>query len=209
MARTRAGIVKRECSIEGCGRPHVARGWCSVHYERWRNQGDPLAAPRRVHGHARANNGMPTPTYYSWQAMRARCYRPGNVSYHHYGGRGVKVCDRWLGPGGFERFLADMGEKPVGMTLDRIDPDGDYEPGNVRWATWAEQARDHAARPASKDALQARARVHAREHLRASGRLAAVPGVQRTNNRGDQFETETHPRRHSGAHRGAGGGIGR
>lgn len=71
--------------------------------------------------------------------MKARCQRPAHPRYADYGGRGIRVCDRWLGPGGFSRFLADVGERPAGMTIDRIDPDGHYEPGNVKWSTLLEQ----------------------------------------------------------------------
>lgn len=72
--------------------------------------------------------------------MHARCYDPANASWEWYGARGIGVCGRWTGADGFTAFLADMGERPDGLTLDRINPDKGYEPANCRWATWHEQA---------------------------------------------------------------------
>lgn len=73
--------------------------------------------------------------------MKRRCYNPKSCEYHRYGARGVSVCQRWLDS--FENFLADMGECPPGLTLDRFpDKNGNYRPGNVRWATPAEQTQN-------------------------------------------------------------------
>jgi hypothetical protein len=71
--------------------------------------------------------------------MISRCSNPNNKRHADYGGRGIKVCERWQGDHGFVNFLADIGPPPAGKTLDRINNDGHYEPGNVRWATAKEQ----------------------------------------------------------------------
>ena len=90
-----------------------------------------------------------SPTWYSWLAMRQRCENPNVAKFHHYGGRGIKVCNAWKD---FTVFLRDMGERPLGKTIDRIDVDGMYEPSNCRWATALEQRhnrRSHLILPTS------------------------------------------------------------
>lgn len=78
-------------------------------------------------------------TYNTWTHMIDRCYNKENINYHNYGGRGIKVCDRWLK---IENFIEDMGYRPKGTSIDKINNNGNYEPGNCRWATNAEQSRN-------------------------------------------------------------------
>lgn len=90
------------------------------------------ARPKNVHGHRK--NGRSSITYTSWRCMIQRCHNRNHENWEHYGGAGVRVCDRWRGEGGFERFLADVGPRPSRRaTLDRVDRSIGYEPANVRW----------------------------------------------------------------------------
>lgn len=97
---------------------------------------------RRVHGHA--TKRFTTREYRAWCSMKARCSNPKNPGYARYGGRGIKVCDRW--ENSFERFFEDLGPKPsIAHTLGRINNDKHYEPGNVKWSTPLEQANNRSS----------------------------------------------------------------
>jgi hypothetical protein len=93
-----------------------------------------------THGHAGVGNR--TPTYECWCGMLNRCLDSEGYNYKCYGGRGITVCERWSSENGFANFLADMGEKPKGMIIDRKNKNGNYEPRNCRWATRTQQARN-------------------------------------------------------------------
>lgn len=99
-----------------------------------KEMGATLGRSTRTHGHASSRSL----TYNTWTKMKDRCNNPKHTKWRLYGGRGITVCDRWMNS--FEDFLADMGERPPGMSIDRYpDKDGNYEPGNCRWATLEQQ----------------------------------------------------------------------
>lgn len=92
-------------------------------------------------------------TYNSWVNMKKRCFYKKSPKYKSYGGRGITVCETWADMHGYTAFLKDMGVRPEGTTLDRIDPTGNYEPHNCRWATYKEQRLNqikHSPKPALK-----------------------------------------------------------
>lgn len=119
------GAALRSGNTKSCG---------CIHREQIvkRNKEHPTAA-HTIHGMSG------TRTFRIWCEMRKRCTNPNSQMFRHYGGRGIKVCSRWSK---FENFLADMGEVPAGRSIDRIDVNGNYSPGNCRWADNITQGRN-------------------------------------------------------------------
>lgn len=118
------------CSVPGCGKCTCGAMYCGGHNAQYRKYG------YIKYTKLRQNTGRTShPLYNTWLSMRDRCNNPNNRYYKNYGGRGIKICDRWLDHAdGFENFAADMGPRPDGCSLDRINNDGDYSPDNCRWS---------------------------------------------------------------------------
>lgn len=101
-------------------------------------------SPVRSHGHSVLGlSHRGSRTYRTWTGMKSRCLNPTSWDYYLYGAKGITVCERWLS---FENFLEDMGERPVGRSIDRIDYTKGYEPANCRWATPSEQNKNKSKR---------------------------------------------------------------
>jgi len=152
----------KPCSVEGCKGRFEGRGLCIKHYLRLKRYGDINFTKIEKHGMT------DTVEYQTWCNIKRRCYAPSNNRYHLYGGRGITVCDRWRNS--FIAFYGDMGKRPEGHSIDRINNDGNYEPGNCRWATYSQQTFNTRQRPSksgtkgveqlSKNSYRARIRAN-------------------------------------------------
>ena len=165
--------------MSGCNSAVIARGWCRAHYLRWYKRGDPLIV---IDQKKTAKRGAELPQfkhglwnhalYPTWHTMMARCYSESNAKFSRYGGRGITVCERWHTP---TNFIADMGDRPAGASLDRINNDGNYEPGNCRWATRLEQARNRPQASLTDEQRQSAIALYAQ--LKSPKKVAAMLGI--------------------------------
>lgn len=137
--------ITKLCSLSDCHKPKVSKGYCSTHYKRFIRTGRPTADRplRSLHGYSVKKSRHDL--YETWVGMKKRCYTSTCAAFKYYGGRGIKVCDRWRYS--FPNFLEDMGERPDKKhSIDRIDVNGNYEPGNCRWATMKQQRANQGSR---------------------------------------------------------------
>lgn len=136
----------RKCDLQDCNEKHYGKGYCSKHYANFRRTGNPIAN-RPIELHGKRN----TKEYNCWANMIKRCYNENGTYYENYGGRGIKVCDEWRNS--FLTFYNDMGNSN-GLTLDRIDVNGNYEPSNCRWVSMTTQARNTRLRKTNKSGFK-------------------------------------------------------
>lgn len=156
------GFLIMECKVNGCTSEVLAKGLCKkcYHKARYEVKKEHILTQNKAYNKAnkkkiktykkeyylsnketvddyKKNYRKLKPLYTTWENMKQRCYNPNSVNYKYYGGRGVKVCDRWFNS--YESFALDMGERPDGCSIDRIDVNGNYEPDNCKWSTLKEQ----------------------------------------------------------------------
>ncbi len=127
------------CKVDGCENNAITKGYCKKHYIRFWKYGNPFYTPvgRDIEHHGLSD----IPEYGIWANIKNRCYSKNYHSFQNYGGRGIKICNRWKNS--FIAFFKDMGQRPFPKaTIDRINNDGNYELANCRWTTNAENCRN-------------------------------------------------------------------
>jgi hypothetical protein len=165
------------CVIPECSKYSQSRfgRWCEEHLANYRRHGDPLES----WGPGRRKGDGKSPEYQSWKSMWTRCTNPNFIGWHLYGGRGITICDEWKS---YDQFAADMGTRPPGTSLDRIDCDGRYEASNCQWATPKEQRANqryretiNAGKSCSEDGCEEPAYCRRKCHLHYRRELHAKP----------------------------------
>jgi hypothetical protein len=131
----------KKCNVDKCNNLYYGKGYCFKHYQRVKRTGYPELFNKNPYRKEKESE------YNSWSSMKKRCFNINNPDYKYYGGRGITVCDEWKKS--FKSFFEYIGEKPKDgkrYSIDRIDVNGNYEPGNVRWADGVTQARNRRPR---------------------------------------------------------------
>ncbi len=143
-------MSEKHCIVDDCPNPVHCRNRCRRHYDKWRNSDANWVQIRRKHGGV--DNGKKTREYKTWGSAKDRCFNPNHRHFHHYGGRGITMCDRYRNS--FSEFLSDLGKRPAGFSLDRINNDAGYTCGkckhckqndwsfNLRWVNQSDQMRN-------------------------------------------------------------------
>lgn len=161
-----------KCQIDGCessgqirkGVEYFKKGYCDKHYQRLRTHGDPQIILR-----VQKTGKTKHPLYKTWLGIKNRTSNPNTEVYPRYGGRGIKMCERWQGLYGFDNFLEDMGERPENHSLDRIDNDGDYSKENCRWATDYQQCANQRSNNETVGVGWCKVRSKWRAHITVGG----------------------------------------